>query len=97
MTWTSHYLCLRNSLAACLAFASEFGMVLVQLRFPGCAQCFLSNVLTWFSTSPNCVFAAKLFLTFSDAACYLEKFLEKFVKKFVDVNGRRNVFDDEFE
>ena len=29
--------CLRNTLAACFAFASEFETFLVQLRFPGCA------------------------------------------------------------
>ena len=29
--------CLPNTLAACFAFASEFEMFLVQLRFPGCA------------------------------------------------------------
>ena len=29
--------CFRNSLAACFAFASEFGTLMVQLRFPGCA------------------------------------------------------------
>ena len=29
--------CLRNTLATCFAFASEFETFLVQLRFPGCA------------------------------------------------------------
>ena len=29
--------CLRNTFAACYAFASEFGTFAVQLRFPGCA------------------------------------------------------------
>ena len=63
-------LCLRNSLAACFAFASEFGLVYVRLRFPGCAHCFLNNVFVMFFNNLKQRFAAKLFLTFSEAVCY---------------------------
>ena len=46
--------CFRNSLAACVAFASEFGRLWCNFIFPGCA-CRLSTTTNQFIFLPNCV------------------------------------------
>ena len=46
--------CFRNSLAACAAFASEFGRLWCNFIFPGCA-CRLSTTTNQFIFLPNCV------------------------------------------
>ena len=46
--------CFRNSLAACAAFASEFGRLWCNFIFPGCA-CRLSTTTNQFLFLPNCV------------------------------------------
>ena len=63
--------CFRNSLAACAAFASEFGQLWCNFIFPGCA-CRLSTTTNQFIFLPNCV------LHFS-GSCMM--FLEKFVNE----------------
>ena len=75
--------CFRNSLAACAAFASEFGRLWCNFIFPGCA-CRLSTTTNQF------IFCQTAFCIFSGSCMMF------FFEKFVD---EENVFGicDEFE
>ena len=62
--------CLQNTLAACCAFASEFGTLMVQLRCPGCAWCFWQLVWLVFQQQPETnLFSQTAFAFFLEAAC----------------------------
>ena len=70
--------CLRNTLAACFAFASEFETFMVQLRFPGCAWCFWQLVWLVFQQQTETNFSAKLRLHFSGSCMsFYNNFVEK--------------------
>ena len=68
---TNWFVCLRTSLAACFAFASEFETFLVWLRFPGCACLFTT------ATNRNSFFCRTALGIFWSCIFVFNKFVEK--------------------